>query len=596
MLPQSHMHPPYLRLLAVAALLTIAFSIDASSARGDGHESTDAPGTDRPSDSSDGAAVEYDDDGRPIVATRAGKLRGIWVGKANGGRGAADDIACFKGVPFAAPPVGDLRWRPPQPVEAWEDVRDASAFGFTAWQPDGSDLTKQSQPVTKLDEDCLTLNVWTQQLEANEPAPVMVWIHGGGFNTGAGSFDVYNGEHLAREGVVLVTINYRLNIFGFLAHLALSAESELGVSGNYGMLDQIAALEWVRDNIRAFGGDPDNVTIFGESAGGVSVSTLMVMPKAAGLFHRAIAQSGAAGLNKRHLTKDWYDAPSAEAMGVELVDKLGLGDVAEEDLLVELRKVPAKKLLDVADPRVGLFSDGIGFGPAADGVYLPEEPQVLFDLGRQNDVPFMTGTNADEATMFMTGLALSGPRVHRAFVRQHYGDHADAILEYYDAESADDVWDAFNRLSTDALFALPARDMVRAVDASDATSPAYLYHFTRALRAMGKFGATHGMEIGYIFGTAQPWILRSRVDSELATAMRACWVQFARTGNPNSEGLPEWPRYTTSSDAHMVFGDTLAAGKNLREPQLDVLEAWADDLFANGRDPVDPELGNDEDD
>ena len=500
------------------------------------------------------AAVAFG--GAPTLRLDSGQIRGEALG----------DVHACKGIPFAAPPVGTLRWRPPQPVEPWDGVRACTAFGPACPQP------KQivGRDVGTTSEDCLYLNVWAPAEPGDGTLAVMVWIHGGGHTTGAGSLAFYDGQHLARQGVVVVTINYRLGPLGYFAHPLLSKESERGVSGNYGMLDQIAALRWVQRNIAAFGGDPGRVTIFGESAGAVSVCRLMVSPLAKGLFHRAIAQSGGAQGRNRHLRKPWYGLEPMEKVGESIAAALGCDQA--DDVLAALRAKTPDELLAASSPSQGLFGKGIKFGPIIDGWALPDDPTDLFGAGKQHDVPFMAGSNADEGTVFLRQLTVRRVFGYRLTVRAMFREHADRMLALFPAQADDQVRDAINRLVTASSFVAPARFLVRSMEPKE--SKAYLYHFTRALPSgpTAAYGAFHGLEIAYVFGNFSPGLTITEQDSKLSKVMSGCWVQFAKTGDPNGPGLPEWPAYEAATDRHLELGEAVAAKAGLYREACDLLE------------------------
>ncbi len=429
----------------------------------------------------------------------------------------------------------------------------------------------------RLDEDCLYLNVWTP---ANRPGPlpVMIWIHGGGHATGSGSRSLYNGRRLAERGAVVVTINYRLGPFGWLAHPALSKESPQGVSGNYGMLDQLAALRWVRDNIAAFGGDPKRVTIFGESAGAVSVARLMVCPQAAGLFHRAVAQSGGARGRNRHLREARGKMESAEQMGVTLADKL------EAKTPADLRAISWRKLLDASSPAQGLFGKGMRFGPVVDGWLIPDDPDALWQAGRQHDVPFMAGFNADEGTVFMRQLPIRRPAGYRWLVRRAFGDDADAVLRLIPASNADEVRPAINKLVTVSAFAASARAM--AAGMATKKSPGYLYRFSKVAPRAAELdlGAFHGLEIFYVFGATPDAMAFDASDRALSDTMADAWVRFAATGDPNGTGMPRWPAYDPADDKLMAFGPRVGVIANPLAEECDLF----DRINAAGLEDVQP--------
>ncbi len=471
-----------------------------------------------------------------------------------------------QGIPFAAPPVGALRWKPPQPPTPWEGVRPCTSFGPVCPQPKSA----FGQTPEPQNEDCLYLNVWCLAARPEAPRPVMVWIHGGGHTTGAGSLGIYDGANLARKGVVLVTINYRLGPLGFLAHPALSQESPDGVSGNYGVLDQIAALAWVQRNVAGFGGDPKRVTIFGESAGASSVTALMVCPQARSLFHRVIAESGFAG-GYRKLREPWMGQDSAESMGEEIARTLGCA--GNEDPLAALRAVPAEEMVTKLKPVVGLIGKGFKFRPVIDGAVLPDDPMLLFQAGRMADVPFLTGTNANEGTLFLPALPIKRPQGYEFVVRRMFPEDAEAILMLFPAAAAADVTPALDGVLGVSAFVAPARAAVRA-QARRKGAPCFLYQFTRV--PPGQIGETlgcfHAAEIAYVFANLDLMPGATETDTKLSATMSDCWVHFAETGDPNGAGLPEWPPYDAESDGHLEFGDVIRKGAGLRAKACDLFD------------------------
>ena len=468
------------------------------------------------------------------------------------------DIVAFKGIPYAAPPVGDLRWRPPAPVVAWEGVRDATASGPICIQNGGQDVAQ--------DEDCLLLNVWAPR-ETGEPRPVLFWIHGGGYTGGSGSTAIYDGTRLAADGAVVVTINYRLNVFGFLAHPALSAESPHGASGNYGLLDMVAALEWVRDNIAAFGGDPRRVTIFGESAGGGAVMSVMLVPQAAGLFHGAIAQS------------NWingWDRPleTAAAQGVRVAAALGIAEDAE-DSLAAMRTASAADVLAASNADAGspFMRTGNVWAPNVDGWVIPDDPLAMYVAGRQHAVPLITGLNGNEGSLMTRGLDIPDAGAFETYVRSVYPELAGEMLAHYDASSPAAAQAAVDKVVHDLYFAGPVRAHAEAQAAAGA--PTWLYHFTHVPpTAWGAvLGSHHAAELVYVFGTLtrrdeggeRPLGLTpvgdyTDTDTALSATMRAYWVQFAATGDPNREGLPPWPAFDPETDRHLELSSAIAPG------------------------------------
>ncbi len=474
-----------------------------------------------------------------------------------------DAVTVYRGLPYAAPPVGALRWRPPQPVPSWSGIRDATAFPPAAPQPPGGVISLfGTRPDAAMDEDCLYSNVWTPAQAAADRLPVMVWIHGGGFRVGAGDNLMYNGVNLAAEGVVVVSFNYRLNVFGFLAHPALSAESGHGASGNYGLMDQIAALRWVRDNIAAFGGDPDNVTIFGESAGSRSVALLMAAPRAGGLFHKGICQSGA--------LRDVSDGLAArEAQGLEIAAKLGCD--RETDPAAALRE----KTWEELHAAVAFDSN-----PFVDGWVVPEDPRDLYARGEIASAPLIVGVNADEATMFDRPArdAFDTVAKYTSLVERTLSDRATPVLDAYPAATDQDAYGAMTALRTDQRMTLPARTQAHWL--CDAGVPVHLYHFTRVppWKAGETMGAHHGAEIPYIFGggVRLGWFdaagALSATDRALSEALMGYWTNFAASGDPNGVGLPHWPRYDRAAERYLELGDNIRAGAKLCGAVLDLLE------------------------
>jgi len=492
------------------------------------------------------------------VAVTGGTVRGL-IG--------TDGLKQYHGIPYAAPPVGDRRWAPPAPVEPWDDVRDATAPGpGCVQQGDQGGFYDAATAVAAMDEDCLLLNVWTRAEHVDEAAPVMVWIHGGGLTVGSG--DAYPGELLTSKGVVLVTINYRLGPFGFLALPALNAESDSGASGNQGIRDQIAALEWVRDNVGNFGGDPGNVTIFGESAGSMSVSFLQASPLARGLFHRVIGQSGGA-------FGPMTVADAAETTGAEFAAALA-GDGGDA-ALAALRTLPADHVLAtfLSNPS---FSQALGI---VDGEVIPDELAAIFARGEQADVPVMIGSNADEGTALFSyvGPAFGdGVAGFEAYVAATLSEVADDVRAHYPATDDAQAMESWMDLMGDAMFTWPMRAWARAMHT--VPSETWLYWFTKEppIAESERYGAFHAAEIGYVFGNVDLFgAVPTDADHALSELMATVWTQFARTGNPNGEGLPEWQAYTAENEAYMEFGaDTGARRGGLRAAKMELFErAWA---------------------
>ena len=495
------------------------------------------------------------------VKTDAGPVAGV----------VSDGVVAYKGVPFAAPPVGELRWRPPQAPSAWTAVRLADQYGSDCMQnPFGGDAAPLGTPPA---EDCLFLNVWTPAKRGEKPWPVMVWIHGGGFVNGGSSPAVYDGSPLARRGIVFVSMNYRLGRFGFFAHPALSQESPKGPLGNYGFLDQIAALAWVKRNIAAFGGDAANVTLFGESAGGGSVNTLMISSLAQGLFHKAIVQSGGGRsrgpISMRHIRDAGpAGAPSAETLGVAFADKAGVkGDGPA--LLAALRSLPAPALvsgMNLVNPQPDTYS-----GPMVDGQIVPSEAEPAFRAGAQARIPYMIGANNREFGF----LPLPPSRTDAMLAA--FGDDREKALRAYDPEGKGDKGEIGVQLVSDQAMVEPARMLARLTAKAQ---PTWVYRFSyvaSSLRAKER-GALHATEIPFVFGTVRAKYAAAATaeDEAVAEAMNAGWAAFARTGDPNGDGRPNWPAYTGDQDVLMEFAVGGASAKpDPWRPRLDLVERLA---------------------
>ena len=489
--------------------------------------------------------------------------------------GAGTAVRSYKGIPYAAPPTGDLRWKPPQPAKPWKGIRVARDYSAICPQP----------PIMpgRQSEDCLSLNVWTPARSASEKLPVMVWIHGGGFQIGASSQTVYDGEPLASQGVVLVSINYRMGIFGFFGHPALSKESPQGTSGNYGLLDMVAALEWVKRNIGAFGGDPGNVTIFGESAGGTAVMLLMVIPQADGLFQKVIAESAWGWFTPiSNIRESWYGRVPMEKYG----QKIG-ADIAA------LRSKSTAEIMKLAGP-MQLGSEAADRGEVyqhiVDGWAIPDDPARLFLEGKFHKVAIIAGTNADEGTL-MGGPPVKNLAALRKWAEQQFAPQVEALLAAYPAATDADAWDAATHASGDFQFLHGTRSVLRA--AAKANPKTYQYQFTR-LNGVGrkvKWGVFHASEIPYVFGTLPDSAYGTvatmfgdfspdadsynEVDTRISKAMSGAWLQFAKKGDPNGPGLPVWPRFSDGKESYLEYGDQIVAKTALRKQQLDFLSEFA---------------------
>jgi para-nitrobenzyl esterase len=475
-------------------------------------------------------------------------------------------LKVWQGIPFAAPPVGDLRWRAPHPVVPWDGVLKTTEPGASSVQAPGPPGGFYTRPLGKVSEDCLYLNVWTRADSTDDKLPVMYWIHGGGLTGGSGSS--YSGDFLTSKGVVLVTVNYRLGALGFLAHEELSAEDPNGVSGNQGIADQIAGLEWVRDNISKFGGDPDNVTIFGESAGSLSVSMVHASPLAKGLFHRAIGESGGAFQPMTHRTEARPYSPSGEEVGAEFAGLL-LGK-SSDSTLADLRALPAEKIM-AAQGAIPYDRMGI-----VDGRVIHKEIVQIFLDGEQSDVPLLTGSNGDEGTTFLPyfqpafGSGIKGFKAYSAVTLPEAGDE---VAKVYPASNDEEADLSFGHLFADVVFTYPQR--VWAAGMGSVKSPAYLYHFTwdPPVPDTEKYGSFHAGEIGYIFGTLDLFgATPTKADENFSETMSDIWVQFAHTGNPNVNGLPEWPAFTKENQSYMELGQTIKPKSNLRMEEMMLIE------------------------
>jgi len=479
-----------------------------------------------------------DRDPIPKTETSVGMVSGLWE----------DGICRFAGIPYAKPPVGPLRWRMPEPHEAWAGVRDCSAFGSIAPQVLGAGESLLGGVAGEKSEDCLTLNVWTPSCDGAR-RPVMVWIHGGAFVTGAGSANTYSGEHLARRGdVVVVTVNYRLGALGFL-NMSDATDGKLPGTGTEGLADQICALQWIKDNIAVFGGDPSNVTLFGESAGAMSVCALMASPRASGLFHKAIAQSGAA-----HIGHGRDKSARIARLFLEKLATVGLDAAGTLD-------APWQKILDgqtqlLAEPRA---TGSLPFAPTIDGCLLPETPIERIRSGATARIPLITGTTRDEWKLFTATAAklrLMNDDKLRAYVgRQVGGENADYILSAYEDGSPFERW---NAVMTDKGFAVPA---LKLAEAQSRFAPTWLYRFDwQSPFLRGVLGSCHALELGFVFGTYNQRLATAFFGAgpkarSLSVAMMDAWLGFARTATPTLSTGTVWPTYDGATRRVLVFGD-----------------------------------------
>lgn len=458
--------------------------------------------------------------------------------------GAAENgVAVYKGIPYAVSTAGERRWTQPEAFPDWEGQREAVAFGPACPQPAPRPGGIYFSDVGQTSEDCLSLNVWAP--EGAENVPVFVWIHGGSLTGGAGSEAMYDGARMARQqGLVVVTLNYRLGVLGYLAHPELSAETAQNASGNYGLMDQILALQWVKRNIAAFGGDPEKVTLAGESAGALSVALLMTSPKAEGLFDRAILQS-AYLVTMAALKEPVHGMPSAEAVGAAMVAQSGAADIAE------LRKMPAGRLVDLG-ARTGFFPFGV-----VDGEYITDQMISVFDRGEQAQVPVLAGFNEGEirSLRFLLPPVPGKAESYEAAIRAGYADLADRFLTLYPSDRREASMLAATR---DAMYGWTAERL--SVSQTAQGHPSYFYLFDHSYPAADRMGlrAFHAAEIPYVFGTLSeavpPWpeIPRTQVERTLSDTMMDYWASFARNGRPVSDTGPDWPAYGEAANG-MVF-------------------------------------------
>jgi para-nitrobenzyl esterase len=504
------------------------------------------------------------------------------------GAASADGVVrAFKGVPYAKPPVGKLRWRAPQPPDPWNGVRRAEQFGPRCLQPSRLATSIQYFGTEPEGEDCLYLNVWTAA--AGERRPVLFWVHGGAFYLGSGALPIFDGAGLARKGAVVVTVNYRLGRLGFMAHPDLSAESEHRVSGNYGWLDLIAALQWVQRNIAAFGGDPGCVTLIGQSVGSQTVNAFMTSPLTRGLYHRAIGQSGGAlGLPGRTGGGSMLLLDAAERAGRDFVSALGARTIdelrAKPATAIQLVRPEAgwiiKPVLDPSEP--GPTEKDTAWA-LIDGYVLPESPDAVFARSGQIDVPLLTGSTTSEGALFAGASSL------RAFIdkaRSDYGDLAEAFLRLYPAATDAEASQATRTARGDQSF-VAHNWMWARLHALAGRSKSFLYSFDRIPPApeLAEIGAFHTAEIPYVFQTFdayrrwpwQPW------DHELSRIMSAYWLNFARSGDPNGPGLPLWPHFDVQSETAMTFADQISIAPIANRERLAFWDALRQKAVSPGR-------------
>ncbi len=483
-----------------------------------------------------------------IVKTNNGKIQGAI--------NAENTVRMYKGIPFAAPPVGNLRWKTPQPVQNWKGIKQCTAFSaspmqnkpqpFYCWS---EEFIAQPEP---LSEDCLYLNVWTSAKSKSEKQAVFVWIYGGGLSSGSANCAIYDGEEMAKKGVVFVSINYRVGVFGFMAHPELTKESDHQSSGNYGFLDQMAALRWVQKNIAAFGGDPNNVTIAGQSAGAFSVTALIASPLAKGLFHKAIAQSG--GLLSNNLSQD---LTKAEQQGTALMKKVNANSIAE------LRNKTSIELQEISN------NQELGrFGTTLDGYVLPSNLKEHFRKGLQNQTPVLTGwVTGDGSFLGDSKLTVDD---YKNEAQKKYGDKSSQFLSIFPASTNDEVKLVKQKLTMMDFAVLPAHLL-----AEFNSKTTYIYQFGHVPPDKPNFpnyGAFHTSEVPFALHTlhtwSRPW---QKLDKDLENIMSSYWVNFAKTGNPNGNNLPEWKIYNKPSGNILLLGDKVEIKEGFLKPEIDFL-------------------------
>jgi para-nitrobenzyl esterase len=513
----------------------------------------------------------------PTVRTASGVVQGLSEG----------DVESFRGIPYAAPPVGEFRWRPPQPVQPWQGVRDATNYGSNCAQGGWGAAPGSIQAGSS--EDCLFLNIWRPAgLNPGAKLPVMFWIHGGAFVGGSGSG--LSGGPFTSKGVILVSINYRLGRLGHFAFPALSSEHPEEPKGSYAFMDQIAALRWVKQNIAEFGGDPDNVTIFGFSAGGVSIHSLLTIPDAKGLFHKAISHSGGGRdgvLIGRPISKDNaspYYPVSAETIGINFAHKHAI-EGTDAAALAKLRALKVEEIVDGGQENDGQGGPRIYSGPILDGKFVTETSESAYKAGRQAHVPLMIGCNSAE---------IGGPFVNASSSKEElfslFGQLKEEAKAAYDPDGKKDFAEVQTRFNTDKVWAEPARFTASTFAKSGDRAYIFLFSYVpAAMKERIRFGPGHGTDVSYVFGNlrAPQGSTVPPEDKEVARIMNAYWVNFSKTGNPNSKDLPKWPVYTPKKNMILdIQSDGKPIGKpDPRKARLDVIEKavnMGDKLQPNG--------------
>jgi para-nitrobenzyl esterase len=494
------------------------------------------------------------------VKTETGGLEGVRSGQ----------LVVYKGVPYAKPPIGSLRWREPQPASSWKGVRKADAFAPICMQT-GEPLP--GAPPERVSEDCLYLNIWAparSRARGNKPLPVMVWIYGGGWTNGSSSTPLTWGDRLAAKDVVVVSLNYRGGAFGFLAHPELSRESGRGASGNYGLMDQIAALQWIQRNIASFGGDPKRVTLFGQSAGSMSASLLMTSPLAKGLFHQVIGQSGGVFIPPEASPRGAsFLLKGAEQAGVKLAAALGAPNLAA------MRALPPSSILAQQKRGSNHF--------ILDGYVLRREPYEVFAAAQQQQMPVLLGWNADEGSYFLQGQKVRAASF-AADLQRDFGPLPPQLLAAYPATSDEEARTSRAALERDLRFGYDMWTWAR-LQAKSGQSRVFAYHFAQVPpypqgSRFASWGAAHGAELRYVFGhlDQEPWSWTS-FDRKLAETMAAYWTNFAKRGDPNGAGLPPWPSFNTREERVLHLRDPIAVGGVANRPALALLDA----IFAKVR-------------
>jgi para-nitrobenzyl esterase len=467
-----------------------------------------------------------------VVKTDSGYVSGINQG----------GLQVFTGIPFASPPTGDLRWRPPAPVQPWSGVKETSMFSPACPQPPAAD------PTLNMSEDCLYLNVWTPAKSADEKLPVMVFLYGGAFGKIAGEMPLYNGTALAEKGVVVVTTNYRVGALGFLAHPELDAESPNNVSGNYGLLDQIAAMQWVQRNIGAFGGDPSRVTVFGQSAGAESIFIHLVSPQSKGLFRQAIAESGTFWTNWAEIDAI-YPKETAEQLGESFAQGFGYSGPGT---ISRMRSLSYQQIANATPWPASSFDivNSKHFEPTIDGWIVPESPDTLFRQHLENPIPLMVGNNADDGVTLAAGANMTVPQ-YRVFIQDRFGKDADTILRNYPANSTDEVQLQLEKIMTDYDFTDAAKFVAGSM--ADLNVSTYRYQYSYVLPGQ-PYGAFHGSETILLFRVPIP---PNPVNDQVSDNLIDMWTRFAKTGDPNGGINVTWPKYTREQGRYLDINQTL---------------------------------------